>query len=166
MANQHWLGITPHPPPPFSHPSMHTPILHWRCQEAPSSPVLSSDHAHANPPLALPRSSKPPLSLAALPPQQTHSFTIAASISTLHTPVHSLHASRFNEIPHSHKDAVDWTVIMGCFGHHGMLQSGLRLFVEMQSEDVKVDDVAWFACSMRVLGWAMLKLGRKDMVSQ
>ncbi|KAM2587165.1 hypothetical protein TB1_044377 [Malus domestica] len=66
----------------------------------------------------------------------------------------------------AHAHAVDWTVIMGCFGHHGMLQSGLRLFVEMQSEDVKVDDVAWFACSMRVLGWAMLKLGIKDMVSQ
>ncbi|KAM1217914.1 hypothetical protein PS1_045575 [Malus domestica] len=33
------------------------------------------------------------------------------------------------------------------------------------SDDVKVDDVAWFACSMRVLGWAMLKLGSKDMVN-
>ncbi|KAM1887732.1 hypothetical protein ACFX13_045940 [Malus domestica] len=72
-----------------------------------------------------------------------------------------LHASHFNEIPHSHKDAVDWTVFMGCFGHHGMLQSGLRLFVKMRS-----DDLAWFVCSMRVLGRAMLKLGSKDIISR
>ncbi|ONI19196.1 hypothetical protein PRUPE_3G263400 [Prunus persica] len=51
----------------------------------------------------------------------------------------------FDEIPNSHKDAVDWTVLMGCFSRHGMPQSGLRLFVEMRRENVRVDDVA-MAC--------------------
>ncbi|KAK9925032.1 hypothetical protein M0R45_033373 [Rubus argutus] len=48
----------------------------------------------------------------------------------------------FDKIPSSHKDTVDWTVLMGSFARHGMHQSGLRLFVEMRREGVRVDDVA------------------------
>ncbi|XP_068304628.1 pentatricopeptide repeat-containing protein At5g15340, mitochondrial [Pyrus communis] len=67
----------------------------------------------------------------------------------------------FDEIPHSHKDAVDWTVLMGCFARHGMLQSGLRLFVEMRREDVKVDDVA-MACLFN----ACARLGNAEVGEQ
>ncbi|KAF4376729.1 hypothetical protein F8388_025600 [Cannabis sativa] len=48
----------------------------------------------------------------------------------------------FDEIPNSHKDAADWTALMGCFALHGIPQNGLRLFVEMRREGVRVDDVA------------------------
>ncbi|PQP97650.1 pentatricopeptide repeat-containing protein [Prunus yedoensis var. nudiflora] len=30
----------------------------------------------------------------------------------------------FDEIPNSYKDAVDWTVLMGCFSRHGMPKVG------------------------------------------
>ncbi|PRQ53494.1 putative tetratricopeptide-like helical domain, DYW domain-containing protein [Rosa chinensis] len=55
----------------------------------------------------------------------------------------AIHARKvFDEIPNSHKDTVDWTVLMGSFARHGMHQTGLRLFVEMSREGVRVDDVA------------------------
>ncbi|XP_062009869.1 pentatricopeptide repeat-containing protein At5g15340, mitochondrial-like [Rosa rugosa] len=55
----------------------------------------------------------------------------------------AIHARKvFDEIPNSHKDTVDWTVLMGSFARHGMHQTGLRLFVEMRREGVRVDDVA------------------------
>ncbi|XP_062009857.1 pentatricopeptide repeat-containing protein At5g15340, mitochondrial-like [Rosa rugosa] len=55
----------------------------------------------------------------------------------------AIHARKvFDEIPSSHKDTVDWTVLMGGFARHGMHQNGVRLFVEMRREGVSVDDVA------------------------
>ncbi|GAV77581.1 PPR domain-containing protein/PPR_2 domain-containing protein/PPR_3 domain-containing protein/DYW_deaminase domain-containing protein [Cephalotus follicularis] len=47
----------------------------------------------------------------------------------------------FGIIPHSHKDTVDWTTLMNCFAHHGMLNTAINLFSEMRKEGVRVDDV-------------------------
>ncbi|KAL6136534.1 hypothetical protein ACLB2K_061829 [Fragaria x ananassa] len=56
------------------------------------------------------------------------------------SPVHARKV--FDEIPKSHKDTVDWTILMGCLARHGMHRNGLGLFVEMRREGVRMDDVA------------------------
>ncbi|XP_050380463.1 pentatricopeptide repeat-containing protein At5g15340, mitochondrial [Argentina anserina] len=54
-----------------------------------------------------------------------------------------IHAQRvFDEIPKSHKDTVDWTIMMGSLARHSMHRNGLGMFVEMRREGVRVDDVA------------------------
>ncbi|KAK9271498.1 hypothetical protein L1049_001857 [Liquidambar formosana] len=47
----------------------------------------------------------------------------------------------FSEIPHSHKDTVDWTTLMGSLARHGMPGDALRLFLEMQNVGMWPDDV-------------------------
>ncbi|KAL5582246.1 hypothetical protein UlMin_014688 [Ulmus minor] len=48
----------------------------------------------------------------------------------------------FDEIPNSHKDTVDWTTLMSSYARYGIPGNGLRLFIEMRRQDVRVDDVA------------------------
>ncbi|XP_054802984.1 pentatricopeptide repeat-containing protein At5g15340, mitochondrial [Prosopis cineraria] len=51
----------------------------------------------------------------------------------------------FDEIPHSHKDSVDWTTLIGCCARHGMPGAALSFFVGMRREGREVDEVA-MAC--------------------
>uniref|UniRef100_A0A7N0V1T3 DYW domain-containing protein n=1 Tax=Kalanchoe fedtschenkoi TaxID=63787 RepID=A0A7N0V1T3_KALFE len=53
------------------------------------------------------------------------------------------HSARkvFDEIPHSHKDSVDWTALMGGFVRHGMPAEALRLFLRMREVQVGLDDL-------------------------
>ncbi|XP_059670366.1 pentatricopeptide repeat-containing protein At5g15340, mitochondrial [Cornus florida] len=51
----------------------------------------------------------------------------------------------FDEIPYSHKDTVDWTILMGCYTRNGLPMEALSLFVDMQKQCVVSDEVT-FVC--------------------
>ncbi|KAM4125184.1 hypothetical protein ACB094_01G289700 [Castanea mollissima] len=55
----------------------------------------------------------------------------------------------FDKIPHSQKDTIDWTALMGCYARHWVPRDALFLFVEMGREGVGVDDVA-MVCLFKV----------------
>lgn len=46
----------------------------------------------------------------------------------------------FDEIPHSHKDAVDWTALLGCYTHLKMPVEALDLYRGMRGAAVEPDD--------------------------
>lgn len=48
----------------------------------------------------------------------------------------------FDEIPHSHKDSIDWTTLIGCCARHGVPQKALSFFVDMRKNGKVVDEVA------------------------
>ncbi|XP_057974220.1 pentatricopeptide repeat-containing protein At5g15340, mitochondrial [Malania oleifera] len=47
----------------------------------------------------------------------------------------------FDEIPPSHRDAVDWTTLMSCFARNGLLIDAIQLFTEMRKFGLKPDEV-------------------------
>ncbi|KAG6719680.1 hypothetical protein I3842_03G018800 [Carya illinoinensis] len=58
----------------------------------------------------------------------------------------------FDGIPNSHKDTIDWTILMGCCARHGEPRNALHMFVKMGKEGVKVDDVA-MVCVFNACAW-------------
>ncbi|KAJ4961491.1 hypothetical protein NE237_021401 [Protea cynaroides] len=47
----------------------------------------------------------------------------------------------FDQIPCTHRDTVDWTILMGCYGRHGHPRHALLLFHAMRIEGVRPDEV-------------------------
>lgn len=68
----------------------------------------------------------------------------------------SVHSARnmFDEIPHSYKDTVDWTTLMGCYARGGLPLDAHNLFVDMRKSDVLIDEF-----TMVVVFLASAKLG-------
>ncbi|KAK7266455.1 hypothetical protein RIF29_19099 [Crotalaria pallida] len=55
----------------------------------------------------------------------------------------------FDQIPHSHKDSVDYTALIRCLTRHGNPQNALKLFVEMRRRSLPVDGVS-MVCALGV----------------
>ncbi|XP_042504215.1 pentatricopeptide repeat-containing protein At5g15340, mitochondrial [Macadamia integrifolia] len=50
-------------------------------------------------------------------------------------------ARLFDQIPCTHRDIVDWTTLMRCYGRHGLPRHALLLFRAMRVEGVRPDEV-------------------------
>ncbi|CAK9162943.1 unnamed protein product [Ilex paraguariensis] len=55
----------------------------------------------------------------------------------------------FDEIPHSDKDTVDWTVLMGCYAQTGLFLHAFHLFIDMRKEGTQIDEVT-MVCVLNV----------------
>ncbi|OVA08950.1 Pentatricopeptide repeat [Macleaya cordata] len=57
----------------------------------------------------------------------------------------------FDKIPNSHKDTIDWTTLMSCYARNGLPIDALNLFLVMQKESLRPDEVTFVsffnACS-------------------
>ncbi|KAK9107983.1 hypothetical protein Syun_023994 [Stephania yunnanensis] len=71
----------------------------------------------------------------------------------------------FDEIPHSHKDAIDWTTLIASYSRHSQPRHALSLFAAMpRAAADEVTFIAFFAACSQLGDWVAARQGHGHMI--